>query len=148
MAQHSAYRESPGCSTWREKQEEASGLPELKIWGCKFSFIPSMGEQAAFTRKSNREERCPGRGLWRSAEGPGALRLQLNMDQHVYEKKMSKAEENKKHTKQQEKTPGAHMGQENCMFPTARVGKPCNSWGFGQWTQTNFALIMGQMALK
>lgn len=45
MAQHNAWREFPGCSAGRGKQEEASGLPELRIWGCKFSFTPSVGER-------------------------------------------------------------------------------------------------------
>ena len=40
------------------------------------------------------------------------------------------------------------MDQENCMFPTASVEKPYNSWGFGQGTQTKFASIMGQNSPK
>lgn len=68
--QHNTWREFPGCSTEKKNQGEASDFPALRVWGWKLVLV-NKWEGLEFKGQIGRQETCPEKELWRSAEGSG-----------------------------------------------------------------------------
>lgn len=107
-------------------------------YGAGSWFSSLNGEHIEFTGQRSRQERCPEKEFWRSAEGSGLLILQLipirNCRIFYVRSNLGFYVETApswgiKKIPLSVKIPRMHMDQEKCMFPAAKLDKPHNSWG-------------------